>query len=234
VLRDLRASLRQHDWLAATDAKGAFPQLPLRVEDIPLFLYLYYDVVNDPELAGTDQDALYAHMHGFFGPRNLPHAWMQVAWLLIAIASHRGVKGVHAYMDDFPMAAPTHQQALDKLQQFCTIMHEAGITENKAKRELPFQRGAVLGVGFDTVSAIHSTHATGKSATSYRAIDEDGRFTMRDFETLAITEWAAATHMLGAAKAGGCFAAATIECCTRLEQAVSQEEGEQQVGTCMR
>ena len=58
---------------------------------------------------------------------------------------------MHAYMDDFPMAAPTHQQALDKLQQFCTIMHEAGITENKAKRELPFQRGAVLGVGFDTV-----------------------------------------------------------------------------------
>jgi hypothetical protein len=154
VLRKFREDLEPGWWIAATDAKGAFQQLPLRIEDMPLFLYTYYDVVNDPELKGTDQDALYAHRFGFFGPRNLPYRWMQVSWLLVAIAKMRGMRGIYAYMDDYPMAAPTELQTNALLDRWTGLMEEASIPENVGKRAVASQQSEVLGIGFDTARYI--------------------------------------------------------------------------------
>ena len=151
VIRDLRRAMTRRSWIAMTDAEAAFPQVPLQLADMPLCLHTFCDVVNDSELLGTTNDALYAHRCGFFGPRNMPYRWMQTAWVLIGIAASQGWHNIYAHMDDFPMTADGEQACNDKLDAFSELMTAGctGVLEKVEKRKRPFRMGLVLGLGFD-------------------------------------------------------------------------------------
>jgi hypothetical protein len=53
---------------AKSDIESAFPCMHMADDDLP-YLMFARDHPDDTEFAGSDQDFLYVHTHGNFGPR---------------------------------------------------------------------------------------------------------------------------------------------------------------------
>ena len=69
MLRD--AAFPYCSWLKS-DVAAAFAAMNLSTDDMPWMMFSWYHP-DDTTFSGTDQDYLYVHTHGNYGPRPFPH-----------------------------------------------------------------------------------------------------------------------------------------------------------------
>lgn len=132
--------LKPGDWLVKVDLAKWYTQLPLH----PL-LHPYFG------FAWKGRDFLYTCLP--FGLSTAPAFASLVSAEIAAIARHRGIPVVAAYIDDFFIAADTEQKARTALTAFTALLTELGVQFGADKVEGPATRLDFVGVTIDTVDA---------------------------------------------------------------------------------
>ena len=134
------AHLRPGDWMVKVDLAKWYTQLPLHPTVQPYFGFHW---------AGDD----YMYTSIPFGLSSAPAFASLVSAEIAAIARHRGIPVVAAYIDDFFLAAPSAAAARIALTAFTALLSELGVQYGADKVEGPSQKLDFIGVTIDTVQA---------------------------------------------------------------------------------
>ena len=106
---------------------------------------------DDTEFLGTDQDCLYVHTHGNFGPRPFPHHFTMLMLYVNLAAKSLGLEIPAAFIDD-----NIHTGVMSELQtmapRYWQHLLMAGLADKAEKREFLLYMGDLLGVWFDSVA----------------------------------------------------------------------------------
>ena len=147
ALQQIREQTFPYCSYSKTDVEAAFTCMHMAEQDIPWLLFAWYDAA-DTNFKGTDQDCLYAHTHGNFGPRPMPWEFTCLMLAVNVAAASLNLDIPAAFIDD--NIHVTTDKILDKqLPQYWSHLERAGLKDKPSKRER-FQCGDILGRWFDS------------------------------------------------------------------------------------
>lgn len=132
---------------AKSDVEAAFTCMHMSSSDLPWLLFAWYHI-DDTTFAGSDQDCLYLHTHGNFGPRPMPFEFTMLMLCVNVAAATLNLQIPAAFIDDnIHIGTPALLDA--ELQKYWQHLHTAGLKDKASKRER-FCAGDILGRWFDS------------------------------------------------------------------------------------
>ena len=133
-----------------SDVADAFLSMAIATSDLPFMLFTWYHP-DDTTFSGTDQDYLYVHTHGNFGPRPWPYSFTMLMLYVNLAAKTLGIDIPAAFIDD-----NVHTGRAKHLEQQAIPYHmhlqRAGLKDKAAKRELLIYMGEILGKYYNSIS----------------------------------------------------------------------------------
>ena len=149
AIQQLRDGAFPYCYWLKSDVASAFLCMHLQQKDLPWMIFSWYRP-DDTNFQGTDQDCLYVHTHGNFGPRPWPYEFTMLMLYVNIACKTLGIPIPPAFIDDnihcgtepdLTAMAPSYYKHLDL----------AGLTDKEQKRELLPMVGEILGVWFDSI-----------------------------------------------------------------------------------
>ena len=136
-------------WLKS-DIAAAFPTMNVAQQDLVWMMFAWF-APEDTTFSGTDQDCLYLHTYGNFGPRPWPYEFTMLMLFVNISAYAHGIDLPAAFIDD-----NIHTGQLEELKELApkyqSFLIKARMPDKAAKRELLDKRGDLLGRWFNSIS----------------------------------------------------------------------------------
>ena len=133
-----------------SDVASAFTCMNMAQHDLPHMMFAWYHP-DDTEFKGSDQDCLYVHTHGNFGPRPLPYMFTMLMTYVNIAAKAKGLPIPASFIDD-----NIHTGDMSDLTAMVPDYYHhlacAGLKDKLTKRELLLYEADLLGRWFDSVT----------------------------------------------------------------------------------
>ena len=167
----VRRMLRRHDWLTSIDLRDAYLHVPV-------------NRAHRRYLAFRAFGRNYQFASMSFGTSSAPRTFTKLLRPVVAQLHREGIR-CSVYLDDFLIAAESHETSVAATQRVIELLNSLGLTINREKSVLlPTQRLLHLGLIFDTTqykiyAPTEKLKALARTARHVLELDARGELTVR-------------------------------------------------------